>query len=100
MDAAFVPGGPGREDSCGACRIEQRRSEVNQTAMPMIEKLSEQRTREAGVLSVNRAAERVNLPLAAHRISARVADRVAEVTVEQTFHNPFQECLEAVYIFP
>jgi Ca-activated chloride channel family protein len=68
--------------------------------MPIIEKLPEERTREAGALSVNRAGQRVALPLAGHRIVARAAGCVAEVTVEQSFQNPFQEFLEAVYIFP
>ena len=73
---------------------------MKQTAIHIIEKLPEERTREAGVLSVSRAGQQISLPLAAHRILARAADCVAEVTVEQTFQNPFQEPLEAVYIFP
>jgi Ca-activated chloride channel family protein len=40
------------------------------------------------------------LPLAGVRLSARVADRVAEVSMVQTFRNPLAESLEAVYIFP
>jgi Ca-activated chloride channel family protein len=31
---------------------------------------------------------------------ARAVDRVAEVIVDQSFQNPFQEFLEAIYIFP
>ena len=58
--------------------------------------------RECGLgrLCVTRKERQVQLPLAAVRISARVADRVAQVTMEQTFHNPFGEALEAVYLFP
>jgi Ca-activated chloride channel family protein len=40
------------------------------------------------------------LPLESVQIRARVADRVAEVTVEQKFGNPFAETIEAVYVFP
>src|SRR3954471_21954356 len=40
------------------------------------------------------------LPLQGVQVRARVVDRVAEVTVEQTFGNPFSEAIEAVYIFP
>ncbi|HTO97595.1 MAG TPA: VIT domain-containing protein [Myxococcales bacterium] len=40
------------------------------------------------------------LPLQDVRIRARVVDRVAEVTVEQKFGNPFKDLLEAVYVFP
>ena len=40
------------------------------------------------------------LPLAGVKIRARVADRVAEVTVEQRYSNPLSDAVEAVYIFP
>jgi Ca-activated chloride channel family protein len=40
------------------------------------------------------------LPLARVDIRARVADRVAEVTLQQTFVNDHDEPIEAVYIFP
>jgi len=73
---------------------------VNEPALPFIEKLPQERTREAGTLEVSRAGQRVALPLKAHRIVAKAADRVAQVTVEQSFQNPFEEFLEAVYIFP
>lgn len=53
--------------------------------------------RELGRLEDSRKAP---LPLEAVKISARVIDRVAEVTVEQKFHNPFSEPIEAVYVFP
>ncbi len=69
-------------------------------AVNLIEKLAEERTRDIGSLCVSREGRRVRLPLAGVKIEARVADRVAEVAVRQTFHNPFAEHLEAVYIFP
>ena len=40
------------------------------------------------------------LPLARVDIRARVAERVAEVTLQQTFVNDHDEPIEAVYIFP
>src|SRR2546425_12111879 len=40
------------------------------------------------------------LPLEGVQLRARVVDRVAEVTVEQKFGNPFSEPIEAVYVFP
>src|SRR5215471_7981464 len=73
---------------------------VNEFALPIIEKLLQERTRDTGALSVSRGGQQVSLPLAACRIAAKVAGCVAEVTIEQTFQNPFQEFLEAVYIFP
>jgi Ca-activated chloride channel family protein len=59
-----------------------------------------ERARELGRLCVRKDDRRASLPLAGVRISARVADRVAEVSMVQTFRNPFAEALEAVYIFP
>ncbi|HLY12019.1 MAG TPA: VIT domain-containing protein, partial [Planctomycetota bacterium] len=60
----------------------------------------EDRTRDLGRLIVTKNERRARLPLAGVRIWARVADRVAQVTYEQKFHNPFPEALEATYIFP
>jgi Ca-activated chloride channel family protein len=62
--------------------------------------IAEDRSRALGSLCVTREDRRARLPLAGLRVSARVADRVAEVTMEQKFRNPFTEALEAVYIFP
>ena len=44
--------------------------------------------------------QKLVLPLSSVAIRARVADRIAEVDVEQKFHNALTEPLEAVYIFP
>jgi len=62
--------------------------------------IAEDRTRALGSLCVTRDEKRARLPLAGVRVTARVADRVAEISMEQKFHNPFTEALEAVYIFP
>src|SRR5436190_14437753 len=40
------------------------------------------------------------LPLQRVDLRARVIDRVAEVTVEEKFGNPFSDPIEAVYVFP
>lgn len=68
--------------------------------LPMIEVIEEIRRCQVGVLTVTHAARPVTLPLAKVDISARVADRVAHVTLLETFRNPHQEHLEAVYTFP
>lgn len=39
-------------------------------------------------------------PLARTEVSASIAAFVAQVTVRQTFNNPFEEPLEAIYVFP
>jgi Ca-activated chloride channel family protein len=62
--------------------------------------LETQRELGLGRLCVTRKETQVQLPLAGVTIAARVADRVAQVTMEQKFHNPFAEALEAVYLFP
>jgi Ca-activated chloride channel family protein len=58
------------------------------------------RSRGLGTLAVEREGRRTPLPLRGVRVRAQVADRIAGVTVEQTFTNPHAEHLEAVYIFP
>ncbi|MBI2921731.1 MAG: VWA domain-containing protein [Planctomycetes bacterium] len=67
-------------------------------ALPMLE--SAERTRGVGILEVLKDQKKVLLPLAGVAMSARVADRVAHVTVTETFRNTYAEALEAVYIFP
>jgi Ca-activated chloride channel family protein len=62
--------------------------------------IAEDRTRAFGSLCVTREKRRAFLPLAGVQVRARVADRVAQITMEQKFTNPFKEALEAVYIFP
>jgi Ca-activated chloride channel homolog len=70
------------------------------TPLPLIDSLDVARSRCLGILSVVRNATSVALPLAGVDITASVADRVAGVTVLETFRNPYQEHLEAVYTFP
>ncbi len=53
-----------------------------------------------GCIRVTKDNKKRNLPLTSVQISARVADRLAHVTVKETFKNPYTDHLEAVYIFP
>ncbi len=68
--------------------------------VPMLEPKGDERRRCVGVLAVVRENRRSPLPLAGVAISARVAERVATVTVTERFHNPYTEALEATYVFP
>lgn len=69
--------------------------------LPLIElPIGSEQTRGLGIIEVKQAGKNVALPLASVDISASVADRVASVTVKQTYKNPYNEHLEAVYIFP
>src|SRR5579883_377759 len=74
------------------------------TAIPLLQdkraKTAKDDAPGCGCLIVTRQDRRFTLPLRAVSFSAKVAERVAEVTVEQTFENTYAELLEAVYIFP
>jgi Ca-activated chloride channel homolog len=67
--------------------------------VPLIE-LPIDTCRGLGCLEVIQQGQKISLPLAGVDIKAKVADRVASVTVKQTFKNSYTEHLEAVYIFP
>lgn len=77
-------------------------SEPQSVTLPLLPWPASEPRRELGVLAVQIGAERQRspLPLAAVGITARVADWIAEVTIAETFHNPYDETLEAVYVFP
>jgi Ca-activated chloride channel homolog len=64
-------------------------------AIPMVD-IPSGATRILGSLK----AKEQPLPLEGVQLRARIIDRVAEVTVEQKFGNPFTEIIEAVYVFP
>src|SRR2546423_12583206 len=64
-------------------------------AIPMVD-IPSGATRLLGSLSTKGQP----LPLQKVDLRARVIDRVAEVTVEQKFGNPFSDPIEAVYVFP
>ena len=57
-------------------------------------------TRGLGTIWAGPAAGRQALPLTSVAIAAKVADRIAEVTVTQVFRNTFTDPIEAVYTFP
>lgn len=57
-------------------------------------------SRGLGMLEISRPVGKVRLPLLGVKIAAKVADRVAAVTVEERFTNSYPDHLEAVYIFP
>lgn len=56
--------------------------------------------RVLGCIEVTQGTKRRSLPLTSVQIAARVADRLAHVTIKETFKNPYSDHLEAVYIFP
>lgn len=68
--------------------------------LPFIDRITEEHICAIGILTVVRTTKPVRLPLSKVSISARVADRIAEVSMTETFQNPFQDHLEAVYTFP
>src|SRR5437870_1057360 len=70
---------------------------LGSSELPMID-LPGARCRGLGELRIA-SEETRTLPLAAVSLRARVADRIAEVEVEQRFQNPCAEALEAIYIF-
>ncbi|HMB27279.1 MAG TPA: VIT domain-containing protein, partial [Blastocatellia bacterium] len=43
---------------------------------------------------------RAECPLKHTDVKAEISGQLARVTVTQEFHNPFQEKIEAVYVFP
>jgi Ca-activated chloride channel homolog len=57
-------------------------------------------TRGLGAILAGGGHQRHALPLARVTIAAAVADRIAEVTITQVFHNACSEPIEAVYTFP
>src|SRR5208283_1602100 len=71
------------------------------TALPLLNEPTKAASRRGvGCIEVMSETRRIKLPLSAVQLRARVADRLAHVTVTETFQNPFGEHLEAVYIFP
>ena len=76
-------------------------SGADATRLPAVDFDSTAAPRQLGTLAVrSENCTSGALPLTNVRISARVADRVAEVSVSQTFVNSHSELVEAVYIFP
>ncbi len=68
--------------------------------IPLLELKGDALCRALGELRVTAPTGEVALPLSLVDIKARVAERIAEVTVTEVFRNSYTEHLEAVYIFP
>ncbi|MGV8119517.1 MAG: VIT domain-containing protein [Candidatus Xenobiia bacterium LiM19] len=68
--------------------------------IPLLELKGDALCRALGELKVTASTGEVALPLSRVDIKARVAERIAEVTVTEVFQNGYTEHLEAVYIFP
>lgn len=66
--------------------------------LPMVD-MPDRRSRRFGSLEALGPAKAA-LALSGVSVRARVADRIAEVAVEQRYSNPLAEAIEAVYIFP
>jgi Ca-activated chloride channel family protein len=67
--------------------------------LPLID-LESEHSSSLGSLCVSLEEKQIRLPLKEVTIQASVAERIAEITMQQTFQNLFEEALEAVYIFP
>lgn len=68
--------------------------------LPLLDLPLGEHTRGVGILEVTRDCQKVKLPLSDVDIKARVADRIASVTITESFRNEYTDHLEAVYIFP
>ncbi len=68
-----------------------------ETSQPIIQ--MEQEVTQ-GALRVEMDEEIIECPLKHTDVKANIAGFIARVTVTQTFHNPYDEKIEAVYVFP
>ncbi len=69
-------------------------TETSQPVIPMEQEITQ------GALRVEIDEEIVECPLKHTDVKADIAGFIARVTVTQTFHNPYDEKIEAVYVFP
>ena len=69
-------------------------TETSQPIIPMEQEITQ------GALRVEIDEEIVECPLKHTDVKANIAGFIARVTVTQTFHNPYDEKIEAVYVFP
>ncbi|MCG9131258.1 VWA domain-containing protein [Candidatus Poribacteria bacterium] len=69
-------------------------TETSQPVIPMEQEITQ------GALRVEINEEIVECPLKHTDVKANIAGFIARVTVTQTFHNPYDEKIEAVYVFP
>ncbi|HKX61261.1 MAG TPA: VIT domain-containing protein, partial [Verrucomicrobiae bacterium] len=54
----------------------------------------------SGALCVQVEDELVPMPLRHTDVKSTISGYIASVTVVQQFHNPYEEKVEAVYVFP
>ncbi len=69
-------------------------TETSQPIIPMEQEITQ------GALRVEIDEEIIECPLKHTDVKANIAGFIARVTVTQTFHNPYDEKIEAVYVFP
>ena len=69
-------------------------TETSQPVIPMEQEITQ------GALRVEIDEEIVECPLKHTDVKADIAGFIARVTVTQTFHNPYDEKIDAVYVFP
>ncbi|MYA98368.1 VWA domain-containing protein, partial [Candidatus Poribacteria bacterium] len=69
-------------------------TETSQPIIPMEQEITQ------GALRVEVDEQIVECPLKHTDVKANIAGFIARVTVTQTFHNPYDEKIEAVYVFP
>ncbi|WP_376786474.1 VIT domain-containing protein, partial [Planktothrix agardhii] len=56
--------------------------------------------KQLGGLYVKSETKSQVFPLKQTQVKAKISGNVSQVEVSQTFENPFQEPLEAIYVFP
>ena len=69
-------------------------TETAQPIIPMEQEITQ------GALRVEVDEQIVECPLKHTDVKANIAGFIARITVTQTFHNPYDEKIEAVYVFP
>ncbi len=69
-------------------------TETSQPIIPMEQEITQ------GALRVEVDEQIVECPLKHTDVKANIAGFIARVTVTQNFHNPYDEKIEAVYVFP
>ena len=69
-------------------------TETSQPIIPMEQEITQ------GALRVEIDEQIIECPLKHTDVKANISGFIARVTVTQTFHNPYDEKIEAVYVFP
>lgn len=69
-------------------------TETSQPIIPMEQEITQ------GALRVEIDEQIIECPLKHTDVKANISGFIARITVTQTFHNPYDEKIEAVYVFP